>query len=357
MSTGFVRTGLFTPIGAVDLEVAKPSHPIGATACNDTYQANLGIRPLSADLATTTPEEISKHFGFSKSDVELLNSCAPCTGFSQKQSRNHINDDARNTLVERTAVFAAAWMPKYVVVENVKELLRGRHKHHFHSLHKQLSSLGYEVFAEVHDLKHLGLPQSRIRSLIIAKLGEQFHFNVPPRTTFNTVRDAIGHLPELEAGNTDPNDLMHVAPNTKGTSLDRMRAIPKDGGSWIDIPDCLAHLRIPSMNVEKPGSFPDVYGRLSWDKPAPTVTRECSHPGNGRYSHPEQDRLLSVREMALLQGFPSSYTFLGSLSSKYRQIGDAVPPIVAQQIAEAILADCQGLHQNCAPQRELAFSS
>ena len=229
-----------------------------------------------------------------------------------------------------------------MVVENVKELLRGRHKHHFQGLHRRLTELGYDVFAEVHDLKHLGLPQSRIRSLIVAKLGGRFDWQVPERTTFRTVRDAIGHLPPLEAGQADPNDPMHVAPRTSGQSLARMQAIPKDGGSWTDIPEELAHLRIPSMNVEKPGSFPDVYGRLAWDRPAPTVTRECSHPGNGRYSHPEQDRLLTVREMALIQGFPADYQFLGSLSFKYRQIGDAVPPMVAEQIARAILADAAG---------------
>ena len=158
-----------------------------------------------------------------------------------------------------------------------------------------------------------------------------------------TVRDAISHLPHLKAGAVDPLDAMHTCPKIAGRSLERMQAMPKDGGSWIDLTDKNAHLRIPSMNPDKPGSFPDVYGRLAWDKPAPTITRECSHPGNGRYSHPEQDRLLSVREMALLQGFPADYQFLGPISSKYRQIGDAVPPTIATMIAQAIADDVAGL--------------
>ena len=91
------------------------------------------------------------------------------------------------------------------------------------------------------------------------------------------------------------------------------------------------------MRNARPGSFPDIYGRLWWDRPAITVTRECGHPGNGRYLHPEQDRMLSVREMALLQGFPSDYYFEGPLSSKYNQIGDAVPPLVSGQIARSII--------------------
>ena len=145
MSTGFTKQGSFRTIGAVDLEVAKPCYGVGATNCNDTYEANLGLRPLSANLAHTPPEEISSHFGFSASDVDVLISCAPCTGFSQKKANNYIEDDARNQLVERTALYAEAWRPRYVVIENVKELLNGRHKHHFQGLHRSLTRLGYEV--------------------------------------------------------------------------------------------------------------------------------------------------------------------------------------------------------------------
>ena len=228
-------------------------------------------------------------------------------------AKPHVSDDARNKLVERTVVFAAAWRPRYVVIENVKELLRGRHKHHFQGLHRDLTAQGYEVHAEVHDLKDFGLPQSRIRSLIVAKLGGAFQLRLPKVARHTTVRDAIGHLPPLTGGRSRPLDPMHVCPNMTELSLERLRAIPRDGGSWIDIPEDKAHLRIPSMNVDKPGSFPDIYGRLAWDRVAPTVTRECSSPGNGRDCHPEQDRLLSVREMALIQGFPADYQFTGSL--------------------------------------------
>jgi len=82
------------------------------------------------------------------------------------------------------------------------------------------------------------------------------------------------------------------------------------------------------------GSYPDVYGRMAWDKPAPTIKRECAHIGNGRYAHPVENRLCSVTEMALLNGFPASYDFAGAaLSNAYRHIGDAVPPLISYQIA------------------------
>lgn len=355
MSTGFTRQGNFRTIGAVDLEVAKPSYGVGATNCNDTYEANLGLRPLAANLAHTAPEEISGHFGFTAYDVDVLISCAPCTGFSQKKANNHIEDDARNQLVERTALYAEAWRPRYVVIENVKELLNGRHKHHYQGLHRSLTRLGYEVFAEIHNLKDFGLPQSRIRSLIVAKLDGAFVMELAKVNRHQTVRDAIGHLPHLAAGTVHPSDEMHTCPRISGLSLERMQAIPKDGGSWIDLTEEQAHLRIPSMDPMKPGSFPDVYGRLAWDKPAPTVTRECSHPGNGRYSHPEQDRLLSVREMALIQGFPADYRFMGNISSKYRQIGDAVPPMIATMIAQSIADDIAGNASSPISQQEAQF--
>lgn len=354
VSRGFVATGRFRSIGAADLEVAKPSHGIGATNCNATYERNIGIRPMAADLASVGPSEIASHFGFARSDVDVLISCAPCTGFSQKQSRNHAADDPRNSLVRRTALFADAWRPKYIFIENVKELLRGRHKHHFQNLHADLVKLGYDVFYEVHNLREFGLPQNRIRSLIVAKLGGQFQPMLAPQAN-QTVRSAIGHLPPISAGETHQSDPMHTCPKLGPVNLERLRAIPHDGGSWISLRERHEHLLIPSMKRKKPGSFPDIYGRLAWDHPSPTITRECAHPGNGRYSHPEQDRLLSVREMALLQGFPADFVFEGTLSSKYRQIGDAVPPVIAQKIASQIAQDADG-NWKTPPERSGQFS-
>ena len=342
MSCGFVRNGNFKILGAADLEVAKPSYGPGSTSCNATYERNHGLRPANVNLATTGPDELAAHFGFSPNDVDVLISCAPCTGFSQKQSRNHINDDSRNQLVRRTALFAEAWRPTYILIENVKELLSGKHRHHFEGLRQDLIALGYEINAGVHDLSDFGLPQRRLRALVVAKLGGHLAATLPTVTKVRTVRDTIGHLPPIEAGETHPEDPMHVCPKMGDATRLRMQAIPKDGGSWIDIPEHLHHLRIPSMNAKKPGSFPDVYGRLAWDKPAPTITRECSSPGNGRYTHPDQDRLLSVREMSLLQGYPSDYVFLGNLSSRYRQIGDAVPPFISAMLADLVARDAKG---------------
>lgn len=348
MSSGFrSHRSHFEIIAAVDLQKGKPGRGKSSgtsTLCNPTYARNIGIDPKNADLSVLDPAEYRRELGLQPGDLEVLISCAPCTGFSQKNARNHLDDDPRNRLVERTGEFVEELMPEFLVMENVKELLQGNQRHHWLNLRAHLRRLGYSVWAEVHDLSEYGLPQRRIRALVIARRDGPV-VGLPPRQGRpRTVRDAIGHLPPIEAGEQHPDDPMHVAPKNTRAVLDRIQAMPKDGGSWADImndPDLSderkRYLLIPSMFRARPGSFPDVYGRLWWDRPAITVTRECAHVGNGRYTHPEQDRLLSVREMALLQGFPPDYCFEGPLTAKYNQIGDAVPPMVAGEIARHII--------------------
>lgn len=357
MSSGFA--GLrrhFTHIAAVDIEAGKPglkSSKGTQTFCNATYERNIGISPLKADLAMLNPAELRYSVGLDQGELGVLISCAPCTGFSQKLARNLVEDDPRNHLVERTSLFVSEFMPAFLVMENVKELLLGKHRHHFNGLRRTLTELGYSLHAEVYNLADYGLPQKRNRAILIARRN-----NMPVRGLFHpvevqrTVRDAIAHLPPLEAGQVDLDDPMHACPSHTPIVLERMMAIPPDGGSWSDIVDTHPDLLIPSMIGKREGSYPDVYGRMWWDRPAPTITRECASPGNGRYTHPEQNRMLSVREMALLQGFPADYYFEGTLNQKYNQIGDAVPPLISAQIAQAVLEMHQGIDE-VVPQQAL----
>ena len=162
-----------------------------------------------------------------------------------------------------------------------------------------------------------------------------------PCSTSLTVRNAIEQFPILSQGETCEIDKCHSVPSMSDRTLQRLRRIPANGGSWIDLlnsKDGFSYL-IPSMvktlESNKLGSYPDIYGRMWWDKPAPTIKRECSSPGNGRYCHPEQDRMCSVRELGYLQGFPKDYSFeANSLSNMYRHIGDSVPPMISYQYAE-----------------------
>lgn len=348
-SYGFKANSNFRIIGAADAEIGKPSTGTGAIDCNATYLANIGVTPVLTDLGTTPPAELSRALNV-ESGVDVLIACPPCTGFTRAIADNHLRDDPRNSLVARVADYAAEFNPQIVFMENARELLRGRFGHHFERLRLSLESLGYRVRGDVHMLTRFGLPQQRERSLILAvrdgldPLGMEElweGFAVDEKATH--VRRAIWDLPPIESGRAHPDDAAHTSTLSEGHSLQRIRATPRNGGSWADLlgdPETETFL-IPAMwrAVERGrlNSFCDVYGRMAWDRPAPTIKRECTHVGNGRYAHPEQDRLCTVREMAILQGFPRSYAFpVASRKNAYRNIGDAVPPLISYQVSRLV---------------------
>jgi DNA (cytosine-5)-methyltransferase 1 len=350
MSCGFHQHPNFVVVGGADAEVGKPSSGMGTLGCNASFAQNIGIEPLNVDLGVAEPEAVRDMLALADSPV-VLSACAPCTGFSRTLARNHVRDDERNSLVARVADFAATLRPEVVVMENARELLMGRFSRHFEEFRAKLEAQGYAVRADVHFLTHFGLPQRRERALIIAVrnglplrgLDDIWEgFAVRPEATH--VRHAIEALPPVRAGEVHPTDTMHVSPRVASEiNKRRLANIPADGGSWFDLvdhPEAEA-LLTPSMQTRAArrdfGSHPDVYGRLAWDRPAATIKRECGHIGNGRYAHPEQDRLCTVRELALLQGFPADYQFAASsLTNMYRHVGDAVPPLIAHQLASVV---------------------
>ena len=349
MSAGFSGRQGWRLAGAVDLEVAKPSgKAAGETHCNDIYEANHGLRPLSEDLMVLAPTDLLDRLGLRPGEVDCLISCAPCTDFSRANPENHLADRKRNTLVGRSGDYVEAFLPSVFVMENARELIRGNHRQHWQGLKARLERLGYEVREAVHFLSDFGLPQIRERALIVAsRVG-------PPKTLEDlwngwelkrsaiTVRSALERLNDWLRNHPDDGTGVAV-PGMSDLVAARLGATPKDGGGWIDVarreetrhlltPDCLRRWGIGDF-----GSHPDVYGRMWWDRPSPTIKRECAHVGNGRYAHPELDRLLSVREMATLQGFPYTYRFpVKSVANRYRAIGDAVPPLIAWQIAACV---------------------
>jgi DNA (cytosine-5)-methyltransferase 1 len=347
MSYGFHANPDFSVVGAADAQIGKPSTARGALGCNASYYENIGVSPISTDLATANPVEVCQAMGLPESGVTILSACPPCTGFSRTLAENHIRDDSRNNLVGRIPSYVEVLQPEIVVMENARELVMGRFSGHLHGLIDDLSALGYRVSATTHFLNEFGLPQRRERALIIAArqplplrgLSELWSgYRVSQKSTH--VRRAIWELPPVTAGQADPYDAMHVSPMfSSDINRQRLATIPHDGGGWADLarhPESNS-LLTPAMqhraHIGDFGSHPDVYGRLWWDRPAVTIKRECGHIGNGRYSHPEQDRLCTVREMSILQGFPTTYTFVGTLTNMYRHIGDAVPPLISYQLA------------------------
>jgi DNA (cytosine-5)-methyltransferase 1 len=358
MSYGFARRQPFRLVAAVDAEKAKPCEGFGRLGCNETYRANVGLQPFERDIGTMDPEAFLREIAGRVSPRLRLGSltallcCPPCTDFSRAKPANHLSDRPGNTLVAKCADFVEAFLPEFVVMENARELISGNHPHHYLGFVRRLEGLGYDVRGEVQLLTKYGLPQIRERAMVVAsRLGPVKTLDdlwegwwLAPEAT--TVRHAIGSLnaKPLAAGDVSADDAMHQSPGF-GTELvrRRMEAIPRNGGSWYDLANhpTADQLLIASMKARlarnDPGSHPDVYGRLNWDRPCVTIKRECAHVGNGRYAHPEQTRLLTVREMALLQGFPDSYEFPAtSLANRYRHIGDAVPPLVSYQLSALV---------------------
>src|ERR1035441_553177 len=346
-STGFHAHPSFQVVGAADAQLGKPSSGRGTLDCNATYRLNIGIDPVEEDLGSIDPSALAERLGITQPPTVLV-ACPPCTGFSRTLAKNHLEDDHRNTLVGKTVDFVAEFKPEILIMENARELIMGRFNVHLASLVEVLQGrLNYDVKPEIHFLNRFGLPQKRERAVLVAvrrglpllTLDDLWAgFTIDPKATH--VRRAIWELPALKAGHASKADPMHVTPAIRDRAVfERLRAIPADGGSWFDLaghPES-STLLTPTMSdrLERNelGSHQDVYGRMWWDRPAPTIKRECSHVGNGRYSHPEQDRLCSVREMAILNGFPADYIFSGSINNMYRHIGDAVPPLISFQLA------------------------
>lgn len=350
MSYGFRSHPMFEIVGAVDAQVGKPSGGRGTLGCNNTYSKNIGLEPFERDLRELDGDSLAELLApaLCQRSLDVLLACPPCTGFSRANPNNHLDDDPRNSLVQRVGMWAEALKPKVIFLENARELISGNFSEHYSALERHLKQLGYVVNGTVHRLDKYGLPQKRERALVIAArkdislrtIGDLWSgYEVCDYAT--TVRAAIGHLPPIKAGEVCDVDSMHTSPRfAQLSTLRRLQLLPHDGGSWVDLKDqpeanqVLTPAMERSIARRKLGDHPDVYGRLWWDRPAVTIKRECAHVGNGRYSHPEQDRLLTVREMGILQGFPRNYRFVStSLSNMYRHIGDAVPPLISHQLA------------------------
>lgn len=278
--------------------------------------------------------EINEHFV--EGEPRILVGCAPCQPFS-KYSQNR--DDTRWSLLNDFARVIEESRPDIVSMENVPNLSTFKGGKVFDRFLCELRKIGYNFDWSVESCTNYGVPQSRSRLVLIATLAGE-----PPKLeqTHNaeeicTVRDAIGDLPKISSGGVHETDPLHRSSRLSSQNLDRIK-VSNQGGTWHDWPqemitDC--HLR------ETGQSFTSVYGRMSWDKPSPTMTTQFMGYGNGRFGHPDQDRAISLREGALLQTFPNDYEFVpqGSkivFKTLGRLIGNAVPVKFSRAIAKAI---------------------
>jgi DNA (cytosine-5)-methyltransferase 1 len=268
----------------------------------------------------------------------LLVGCSPCQGFSAHRKSIDGPDQRRNLFYAFCRV-AALVKPDAVLLENVPDLFSADHWRHFVEGRRELRRSGLHIKSGIYNLAGFGLPQERFRAVMMAFRNDFELPHAPLRAgQYRTVRDAIGHLPPLRSGEKDLSDPMHVASNHRESTLEILRRIPKNGGNRpIGVgPACLDRTR------KAHGGYTDVYGRLAWDRPSVTITARCRTPSCGRFAHPDQDRGLTTREAALLQGFPPNYIFSGPFDDGFKQVGNAVSPLVAKKLGEFISARLMG---------------
>jgi DNA (cytosine-5)-methyltransferase 1 len=330
LTHGFIDAGLKVVAG-VDFE----------EACKHPYEANHeGIEFHQADVAELQSSKLDGWFGDAR--VRVLAGCAPCQPFSnyalryQKQEDGiSIEDDERWSLLNHFGRLVAATMPDIVTMENVPTVT----KHSvFKNFKKTLERLGYTVWVDVVDCAKYGLPQRRRRTVLLASRLGDIKLRDPVASETRTVKDVIGDLSILRHGGTDKGDRLHTASRLSDLNYKRIQH-SKQGGTWRDWPKRL----IAECHKKKTGkSYAGVYGRMKYDEPAPTLTTQFYGFGNGRFGHPTQARGISLREGALLQGFPKDYSFVPDdkpiqFKALGRMIGNAVPVDLGRVIGQSIL--------------------
>lgn len=320
ISHGFKRAG-FRIIAGYDID----------EGCRYAFETNNDSRFVVKDLDDVTQSELSSRF--SGTIPSILVGCAPCQPFSTYKKGK---TDARWCLLQKFAELAIEVEPDFVSMENVAGLLQYRSGTVFHTFLSTLKKK-YTCTFSVVDCAEYGIPQRRQRLVLIASKGKNPVFPAPHKGASRTVRDAIGHLPEICAGEVCEIDPLHRSSRLSELNLRRIRA-SKPGGTWRDWPQDLV---TECHRTEKGKGYGGVYGRMEWERPAPTITTQCYGYGNGRFGHPTQNRGMSLREAAILQSFPEEYKFFDDeqfpgFKALGRWIGNAVPVILAEQIANAI---------------------
>lgn len=316
--------------------------------CNDdsqkTFSNNFPEATFcSKDIKSFERDDIDPIIESSSDKIKLFCGCAPCQPFSRQKTVRKVGDD-RKALLTYFGDIVEQYMPELVFVENVPGLQADISKYGpFPGFKGKLKSLGYKMHYKVISAQNYGAHQMRKRFVFIAsRIGE---ITIPAPThgpglkQYKTVKDAIADLPNIKAGETYTGTKKiynHQAAKLSFLNMKRIKATPHNGGGRLDWPKSLqldCHTKKNDIG-EKHSGHTDVYGRLWWKRPAPGLTTRCTSYSNGRFGHPEQDRALSVREAARLQGFGDDFIFHGGLVSASKQIGNAVPVNMAKAFGD-----------------------
>lgn len=302
-------------------------------ACEFPYTKNNKAKFLLKSVEEIKSEDITPFFR--KNGIRLLAGCAPCQTFSTYNYKAS-QDDKRWWLLMEFSRLIKGITPELVTMENVPNL---EEQNVFQDFVNELKALDYFVSYGTVDCSEYGLPQQRNRLVLLASkfgpiklLSPELFCDEPI-----TVRDAIGNLPTIEAGEVYKDDPLHQTPTLSPINLRRIKA-SRPGGTWRDWDE---ELQAACHKKDSGKTYPSVYGRMRWDAPAPTITTQFFGYGNGRFGHPEQDRAISLREGAIFQSFPGNYEFVPPgepIIKKHigRLIGNAVPVKLGEVIGLSI---------------------
>lgn len=362
LTTGFHLAG-FDPLCAVEVEAKALA----------TYKHNYpNAEIINQDIRRINASELRSHLGLQKEELTALIGGPPCQGFSRNIPASYrYLSDSRNQLYRTFLEFVQEFKPLYVVMENVPEILKAYDGVVRNEITEKLETEGYKVTSGALNSANFGVPQTRSRAFFIASL--ERHIELPEATHFGeirgnynkknccvqptlwqqeissivTVKDAIGDLPPLEAGQEYNAECYPCKPRTSYQAMVRHKSTKiVNHVARVLSPIQMARVRIlregqdardlpPELSPKK--HYSGAYGRLCWDKPARTITRWVFHPGSGRFFHPTQNRTITIREAARLQSYPDSFHFLGTYTNMASQIGESVPPLLGKAIAQKIL--------------------
>ena len=318
-----------------------------------TYKNNfLDINTINKDICEVSSYEIATLAEINKGDNFLLAGCPPCQGFSNIGKRNE--DDEKNKLIFEYIRIIRDLEPSFILMENVPGLSRGIGKKVFK---KAIDKLEEKYFVQYDTLNaaDFGVPQIRKRLVLhgirkdvyekLLKLLDKNILRILPEGTYSekedgnkkwkTVGDTILDLPEIEPGQLYDKSKIHnhISRKISEKNIKRLEEIRANGGSRKGLSRELQLECHKKKNI----SYTDTYGIMKSDRPSPTITSGCTIISKGRFAHPIQNRGLSVREAARLQSFDDSFVFYGNIGDMSLQIGNAVPPKLAEASAKEII--------------------
>jgi DNA (cytosine-5)-methyltransferase 1 len=309
--------------------------------CRGTYEANNpGSIFIHYDINDLECGYLERVLEINKNDDNMVFvGCSPCQYYSIIRSDKTKSTDGKDLLLQFKK-FVDYFRPGYILVENVPGIVSNKNSilpEFINFLDKQgYKNKDYHVI----NMRNYSIPQNRKRFSLIATRLNKSIFLPQSDSDERTVRDVLGQkngFTKVKAGNVDKSDFYHTVANLSALNLKRVKKTPKNGGTrltWKDDPE----LQL-TCYIDKDDSFRDVYGRLRWDKPSSTITTNFYKTSNGRFSHPEENRALSIREGATLQSFPKTYIFkTSSMIKAAKLIGNAVPPEYARRLGLVITA-------------------